>query len=222
VTAEEFPVTTKSELRRKPQRGSYARHDAYRILDEALIAHVGLAVDGDPVVIPMVFGRDNDRLFLHGSVASRLLRALDHGLPVCVTVTLLDGLVLARSQRNHSANYRSVVVFGTGRRLHHDDAVRALARIVDHAIPGRSAEARPPTKAELAETLVIEVPIEVASVKVRSGPPLPLSEDESTYDAWSGVLPLQLAAQAPQTDSATSSRSTIPASLSPWRRPQER
>jgi nitroimidazol reductase NimA-like FMN-containing flavoprotein (pyridoxamine 5'-phosphate oxidase superfamily) len=213
-----FPVTPTNEVRRKPERGDYNRDAAYAILDEAFLAHVGIALDGEPVVIPMVFGRDGDRLLLHGSVASRLLRALDRGVPVCVTATLVDGLVLARSQRNHSVNYRSVVVFGTARRLRGRDAARALAVVVDHAIPGRSEEAIPADDREVAETLVLDVPIEVASVKVRTGPPLAAKGDDTVAEVWTGVLPLALIPQTPRTDVATSSTDVPARSVSPWRR----
>ena len=146
----DFAITATNRLQRKPERGNYTRDAAYAILDEGFVAHVGIAPDGQPVVIPMVYGRDGDRLLLHGSVASRLLRALDRGLRLCVTVTLVDGLVLALAQRNHSVNYRSVVILGQGRRVRGREAAGALSRVVEHVAPGRSAEARPPTEREVA------------------------------------------------------------------------
>jgi nitroimidazol reductase NimA-like FMN-containing flavoprotein (pyridoxamine 5'-phosphate oxidase superfamily) len=168
------------------------------ILDEGLVAHVGLAVDGQPYVIPMVFARVGEALYLHGSAASRLLRALSGGAAVCVTVTLLDGIVLARSAFHHSMNYRSVVVVGravpvTGKA----ERDRALAAMVDHAVPGRSAQVRPPDRKELAATLVIRVPLDEASAKVRTGPPI---DDDRDLDlpVWAGVLPLQLVVGDPQ------------------------
>ncbi len=219
MSAPDFPITAANELHRKPERGNYSRDAAYAILDEGFVAHVGIAVDGDPVVIPMIYGRDGDRLVLHGSVASRLLRALDRGFRVCVTVTLVDGLVLARAQRNHSVNYRSVVISGEGRRLRGADAATALSRVVEHVVPGRSVETRPATEREVAETLVIEVPIEIASVKTRTGPPLASSDEDTTVVCWTGVLPLTLTAQRPVMDPVTSSGAHPPESISPWRRP---
>ena len=138
----DLTTTPNTTIRRKPERGRYDRATVDAILDEAFVAHVGIAVDGQPFVIPMACGRVGDRLLLHGSVASRLLRSLDRGVRVCVTVTLIDGLVLAHSQRNHSLNYRCAVVLGTATRLRGDEATSALARIVDHIVPGRVDEAR--------------------------------------------------------------------------------
>jgi nitroimidazol reductase NimA-like FMN-containing flavoprotein (pyridoxamine 5'-phosphate oxidase superfamily) len=218
MTRADFEPTPATTLHRRPERGSYDRDLVYAILDEALIAHVGMALDGQPVVLPMVFGRDGDRLVLHGSVANRLLRALDDGLPVCVTVTLLDGLVLAHAQFSHSVNYRSVVVLGTARRLRGDAAAAALTRVIDHAVPGRSTEARPPNAAELRETTVLELPIEEASAKVRSGPPVEPHEQDRDLDVWVGVLPLAVVAGSPVPDER-GPRAALPASITPWRRP---
>ena len=199
-------------VKRLPARASYERDEAYAILDEGLLAHVGIAVDGQPFVIPMAYGRDGDRLLLHGSVASRLLRTLDAGTRVCVTVTILDGLVLARSQFHHSMNYRSVVVLGTATRLR--DAAAGLERIVDHIVPGRTAEARSGNDAELRQTTVLELPIEEASVKRRAGGPI---DDESDMElpVWAGVLPLRLIAGEPEADNDL----PLPPSLTPYRRP---
>jgi nitroimidazol reductase NimA-like FMN-containing flavoprotein (pyridoxamine 5'-phosphate oxidase superfamily) len=211
-------VTLQSEattVKRLPARASYEREEAYAILDEGLIAHVGIAVDGQPFVIPMAYGRDGDRLLLHGSVASRLLRSLDTGAPVCVTVTLLDGLVLARSQFHHSMNYRSVVVLGTATRIRDAAAAASgLERIVDHLVPGRTAEARPGNDAELRKTAVLELPIEEASVKRRTGGPIDDDEDMD-LPVWAGVLPLRLATGEPVAESDQ----PLPASLTPYRRP---
>ena len=213
-------ATPHTAIRRQPERGRYDRATVDAILDEAFVAHVGIAVDGQPYVLPMACGRDGDRLLLHGSVVSRLLRALEDGAPVCVTVTLVDGLVLAHAQRNHSLNYRSVVVLGTATRLRDDTAAAALARIVDHIVPGRAGEARAATDVELGDTMVLAVPIEEASAKVRTGPPTPPSDEDRAVPRWAGVLPLTLVTGAPiPTDD--SRHLPAPASVSPWTRPSD-
>jgi hypothetical protein len=193
-----LPPTARTTVRRRPERAHYDRASVEAILDEGLVAHVGLAVDGQPYVIPMVFARVGEALYLHGSAASRLLRALSDGAAVCVTVTLLDGIVLARSAFHHSMNYRSVVV--VGRAVPVTDGAerdRALAAMVDHAVPGRSAQVRPPDRKELAATLVIRVPLDEASAKVRTGPPI---DDDRDLDlpVWAGVLPVRLVVGDPQ------------------------
>jgi nitroimidazol reductase NimA-like FMN-containing flavoprotein (pyridoxamine 5'-phosphate oxidase superfamily) len=209
------PLTT---LKRKPERGSHERSVIDAILDEGLVAHVGIVVDGQPLVIPMVYARDGDRLLLHGSVASRLLRVLDGGAPVCVTVTLLDALVLARSQFHHSMNYRSVVVIGTARRLHDTDACRqAVAHVVDHVVPGRAAEARPPTDAELRQTAVLELPIDQASAKLRTGPAIE-ETDDLVLDVWGGVVPVATTFGTAEPD-GQGADVAVPATLQPYRRP---
>jgi uncharacterized protein len=211
------PVTT---LQRKPERGTHERAAADRILDEAFVAHVGFAVDDQPLVIPMVFGRDGDRLLLHGSVASRLLRALDTGVAVCVTVTLVDGIVLAHSQFHHSVNYRSVVIVGTARRVRDPGQQRqALACIVDHVAPGRAAEARSPNDAELRETMVLELAIDTASVKSRAGGPVAPTDDDRALPIWAGTVPLTVVAGPAVPDGAPSPGVNVPASVSPWTRP---
>jgi nitroimidazol reductase NimA-like FMN-containing flavoprotein (pyridoxamine 5'-phosphate oxidase superfamily) len=193
-------VTPRSELRRLPKRGSHDTAAIYPILDAAFLAHVGFVIDGQPFVIPTLYGRDGDTLFLHGSSASRMLRTLDTGVAACVTVTLVDGLVLARSAFHHSMNYRSVVAFGTARKI--EDVSRkteALRAISDHLIAGRWNDVREPTAQELKATAVLEFAIEEASAKVRTGPPV---DDEEDYarPAWAGVLPLALTARAPVAD----------------------
>lgn len=183
--------TERSTVRRLSERGSYDRGQIDAVLDEGLVAHVGIAVDGQPFVIPMAYGRDGDRLLLHGSVASRLMRGLDDGLPVCVTVTLLDGLVLSRSTFHHSMNYRSVVVMGTARRITDPaDAATALDALVEHVVPGRTAETRAPSAGELRQTMVLELPIEEASLKVRTGGANDDPED-LPLPIWAGVIPLR-------------------------------
>src|ERR1041385_7889599 len=156
--------TPRSTIRRKPQRGSYDRAVIHRILDEGLVAHVGFGVEAMPFVIPMVYGRMGDHLILHGAVASRMLKEGSTGAPLCVTVTIIDGLVLARSWLHHSMNYRSVVLFGNAREItDRDEKLAALTAVIDHATPGRSRESRWPTEKELAATRVLAMSIDEAS-----------------------------------------------------------
>ncbi len=192
-----YAATDRSKVRRIPDRGSHDRADIYGILDEGLVCHVGLVAHGQPVVIPMAYGRDGDRLVLHGSNISRIMTGMAEGAPVCVTVTLVDGVVLARSTFHSSMNYRSVVAFGTARRIEGNDSRKAaLDVITDHIAKGRAGEARDPTAKELAVTEVIEVVIEEASAKIRTGPP-----SEPDYDVdlpvWAGVIPLTQAVGKP-------------------------
>jgi nitroimidazol reductase NimA-like FMN-containing flavoprotein (pyridoxamine 5'-phosphate oxidase superfamily) len=183
-----------------PQRGAYDRAAVNRILDEGLVCHVGIVEEGQPCVIPTLYVRVGDRLYLHGSPASRLLRAVQRSEPVCVTVTLTDGLVLARSALHHSMNYRSVVLFGTAAPVE-DPALKleVLRGLSEHLIPGRWQDVRPPSDAELRRTLVVWLPIEEASAKIRTGPPV---DDEGDYalPTWAGVIPLRLTAAAPEPD----------------------
>jgi len=191
------PRTT---VRRLPKRGAYDRETIEAILDEALICHVGFVVDGQPMVIPTIHARIDDSLYFHGSVASRMLRSLEQGVPACVTVTLLDGLVLARSAFHHSMNYRSVVVLGTATLVvDREEKLRVLEALVEHVMKGRSADARPPSDAELNATMVLRLPISEASAKIRTGPPI---DDEEDYalPVWAGVLPLQLTPLEPVAD----------------------
>ncbi len=178
----------RTELHRHPERGSHDLDVIFDIVDSALLCHVGFDHDGAPVVIPTVHGRDGTTLYLHGSPASRMLRGLASGIDVCVGITLVDELVLAKSWFHHSLNYRSVVVFGRATVVGDPDVkTRALRLIVDHIRPGRSAEARPPNAKELAGTLVLAVPLTESSAKVRSGPPLDDAED-ADFPVWSGVV----------------------------------
>jgi nitroimidazol reductase NimA-like FMN-containing flavoprotein (pyridoxamine 5'-phosphate oxidase superfamily) len=211
--------TERTRVKRLPERARYDRAAVHGILDEGLIAHVGFLVDGQPFVIPMAYGRDGDRLLLHGSVASRLQRALAEGVEVCATVTLLDGLVLARSTFHHSMDYRSVAVFGTARRITDPvEAGRALERIVDHIVPGRSTEARAPSDAELRQTSVLELPLDEASAKVRTGGPND-DPDDLPLPVWAGVLPLATVPAAPEPADDLAPGIAVPASVQPWRRP---
>src|SRR3954469_20158626 len=178
--------TDRTTVRRLPERAAYDAESVYRILDEALICHAGFVVHGDPVVIPTIHWREGDRLYFHGAHASGLLRNLKNGVPVCVTVTLLDGLVMARSAFHHSMNYRSVVVFGNAREVAaRDEKLRALERLVEHIAPGRSAEARGPSESDLRQTLVLALPLHEASAKIRTGPPVD-DADDYTLPVWAG------------------------------------
>jgi nitroimidazol reductase NimA-like FMN-containing flavoprotein (pyridoxamine 5'-phosphate oxidase superfamily) len=213
------PPSAATTVHRRADRAHYDRATVDAILDEGFVAHVGIAVEEQPFVLPMVYGRDGDRLLLHGSVASRLLRALGEGVRCCATVTLLDGLVLAHAQRNHSVNYRSVAILGVARRVAAEEAVSALATIVDHVAPGRAREARAADERDERETRVLELVIEEASAKVRTGPPTLPSDDDATLPVWAGVVPLTLVAGRPVPDERSSRVSGLPASVSPWRRP---
>jgi nitroimidazol reductase NimA-like FMN-containing flavoprotein (pyridoxamine 5'-phosphate oxidase superfamily) len=188
----EIAVTERTRVRRLPKRASYDVDTIHAILDEALICHAGFAVDGKPVVIPTIHWRDGDRLYVHGSQASHMLRNLRNGIDACVTVTLLDGLVMARSAFHHSMNYRSVVIFGTAVEVtDREEKLRALERLVEHIAPGRSLEVRPPNESELRQTMVLSLPISEASAKIRTGGPV---DDEEDYalPVWAGVIPLTL------------------------------
>lgn len=189
---EDFEVTERTRLKRLPARASYERESVYGILDEGLVCHVGFVVNGEPVVIPTGYGRAGDTLYIHGSAASRMLRTLAGGVGVCVTVTLLDGLVLARSAFHHSMNYRSVVVFGKASAVEDaEEKVEALRAITEHIVPGRWDEVREPDEGELKKTLVLKLPLAEASAKVRTGPPI---DDEPDYQLpiWAGELPVRL------------------------------
>jgi nitroimidazol reductase NimA-like FMN-containing flavoprotein (pyridoxamine 5'-phosphate oxidase superfamily) len=178
----------------------YDRAAVYQILDEGFLCHVGFVADGQPFVIPTSYGRKNDNLYIHGSAASRMLRTLDQGVPVCVTVTLLDGLVLARSIFNHSMNYRSVVVLGKAVAVtDSQEKLEALRALSEHILPGRWDEVRQPNERELKATLVMRLPIEEFSAKVRQGPPVDDAEDYS-FPTWAGVIPLEMVAGEPISD----------------------
>jgi uncharacterized protein len=198
------PPSQRAQVRRLPERGAYDRQTIDAILDEGLVCHVGLASEGQPFVIPMNFGRDGDRLLLHGSAASRLMRGLAAGSPACFTVTLLDGLVLARSAFHHSMNFRSVVLFGKATPVEEPAGKTAALRIIsEHLLPGRWDEVRPPNARELAATTVVEVSIAEASAKIRTGPPRDDPEDLA-WPVWAGVLPLAVLPGAPVPDGAGS------------------
>jgi len=197
---EKLTQTARTTLKRLPQRGAFDRESINQILDEGFICHVGFAVDGQPYVIPTGYARAGDRLFIHGSQASRMLRTLGQGIDVCLTVTLIDGLVLARSAFHHSMNYRSVVVFGRATVVdEREEKLSALRALSDHMIPGRWDDVRKPSERELQLTTVLSLPLDEASAKVRTGPPL---DDEEDYElpVWAGVIPLRMVANAPHPD----------------------
>jgi len=203
-------LTKRTELRRIPDRGSHDRETIDSILDAGFLAHVGFCLDGQPFVIPTLYGRDGERLYLHGSAASRMLRELDTGVAACVTVTLVDGLVLSRSAFDHSMNYRSIVAFGTARKIADpEQKVKSLRVISEHLIAGRWADVRGPSEKELKATTVLEFSIEEASSKVRRGPPL---DDESDYGlpVWAGVLPLEIKSRPPIPDDKLVEGITLP------------
>jgi uncharacterized protein len=199
-TEASLSVTPRTQVKRRAQRGNYDRPVIHQILDEGLICHVGFVVDGQPFVIPTAYGRIDEQIYIHGSPMSRMLRSLQQGVEVCITVTLLDGLVLARSAFHHSMNYRSVVIFGTAV-LVEDPAEKmtALKAFTEHIIRDRWAEVRPPNAPELAGTLVLALSLEEASAKIRTGPPV---DDEADYaiPVWAGELPLRVIADAPVAD----------------------
>jgi nitroimidazol reductase NimA-like FMN-containing flavoprotein (pyridoxamine 5'-phosphate oxidase superfamily) len=198
--SESYSPTPRTRVVREPERAVYDRAAAYEILDEGFLCHVGFVADGQPFVIPTSYGRKNDNLYIHGSAASRMLRTLDQGVPVCVTVMLLDGLVLARSIFNHSMNYRSAVVLGTAVAVTDpQEKLEALRALSEHILPGRWDEVRPPNERELKATLVMRLPIEEFSAKVRQGPPVDDAEDYS-FPAWAGVIPLEMATGEPISD----------------------
>jgi uncharacterized protein len=196
----EFPVTERTTLRRLPKRAVYDRKLVYGILDEGFICHVGFAVDGRPFVIPTGYARVDDQLYIHGSQVSRTLRTLAQGVDVCLTITVVDGLVLARSAFHHSMNYRSVVIFGRAELVEEREAkLAALLAFSEHVIPGRWDDVRPPSEQELKATTVLALPLVEVSAKVRSGPPLD-DEDDYTLNVWAGVIPLKIVAGEPISD----------------------
>lgn len=208
--SENYTPTERTLVVREPHRGVYDRAATYKILDEGFICHVGFAVDGQPFVIPTGYGRAGDNLYIHGSAASRMLRNLRQGVPVCVTVTLLDGLVLARSIFNHSMNYRSVVVLGTAVAVEDPkEKLSALQAISEHILPGRWAEVRQPNEKELKATQVMRLPITEFSAKVRQGPPID-DEEDYAFPTWAGVIPLQMVAGEPVDDSRLEAGRAVP------------
>lgn len=196
----DFSKTERTTLKRLPKRGVYDRNSVYGILDEGFICQVGFVVDDKPVVIPTGYARVEDQLYIHGSQASRMLRTLSGGIDVCVTVTLVDGLVLARSAFHHSINYRSVVIFGRAALV--EDAESKLAALFafsEHVVPGRWDDVRAPTPQELKATSVLSLKLDEVSAKIRTGPPVD-DEDDYSLTVWAGVIPLKLEAGPPVND----------------------
>jgi nitroimidazol reductase NimA-like FMN-containing flavoprotein (pyridoxamine 5'-phosphate oxidase superfamily) len=214
----EFTPTERTQVKRLPKRGQYDRETVHKILDEGFVCHVGFSVEGQPYVIPTNYGRTGDTLYLHGSAASRMLRTLSGGVPVCVTVTHVDGLVLARSAFHHSVNYRSVVILGTAR-LVEDPAekMEALRIFTDHVMKGRWDDVRQPTEQEMKATTVLALPLEEVSAKVRSGGPI---DDEEDYalPVWAGVLPLQVSVKPPIPDEKRQRDQPVPKYLKNYSR----
>jgi nitroimidazol reductase NimA-like FMN-containing flavoprotein (pyridoxamine 5'-phosphate oxidase superfamily) len=197
---DQTPPSERARVRRLPERGAYDKDTVYSILDEGLVCHVGFVVEDQPFVVPMTYARAGDKLIIHGARSSRLMRALEKGADVSVAVTLIDGLVLARSPFNHSMNYRSVVIFGRTCPIDTVDAkLAALRAFFAHVIPGRWADVREPTRKELEQTALVELSLDEASAKVRSGPP---GDDDDGQDlsVWTGLIPLELDPRPPVDD----------------------
>jgi len=202
--------TTRTRVVREPHRAAYDRGTVNRILDEGFICHVGFVVDGQPFVIPTSYGRKDANLYIHGSAASRMLKQMKDEVSVCVTVTLLDGLVLARSVFNHSMNYRSVVILGKAMLVEaQDEKLEALRTLSEHILPGRWADSRQPNEQELKATSVLRVPIEEFSAKVRTGPPIDDAEDMN-FPTWAGVVPLEMKAGEPIADAQLDRKCEVP------------
>ncbi|HEX8493167.1 MAG TPA: pyridoxamine 5'-phosphate oxidase family protein [Pyrinomonadaceae bacterium] len=215
---ERFTPTEKTTLKRLPKRAEYDRTAVNEILDEGFVCHVGFVVEGQPFVIPTGYARVGDRLYIHGSQASRMLRALRGGVEVCVTVTLVDGLVMARSAFHHSMNYRSVVVFGRAEVVDEPaEKWEALRALTEHIAPGRWEQSRQPNESEMKATMVLRLPLVEASAKVRTGPPL---DDEEDYQLpfWAGVVPLKLTAETPINDPRLPSETKAPANVTSYSR----
>lgn len=209
--------TERTQVKRLPKRGAYDRETIYAILDEAFICHVGFVVDGQPYVIPTGYARVGDDLYIHGSSASRMLRNLATDVDVCITVTLIDGLVLARSAFHHSMNFRSVVILGKAEMVEdQDEKNKALEAFTEHIIPDRWPEIRWPNEIELKATTVLKLPIEEASAKIRTGPPI---DDEEDYaiNVWAGVLPLKISPGVPIRDDRSPEDEPIPAHVLKYR-----
>ncbi len=192
--------TARTRVVREPDRAVYDRDTVYRILDEGFLCHAGFVLDGQPFVIPTSYGRKDDNLYIHGSAASRMLREMREGVPICITVTLLEGLVLARSIFNHSMNYRSVVILGRAMLVDdREEKLAALRVLSEHILPGRWDDSRQPNERELKATSVLRVPIEEFSAKVRQGPAID-DEEDYAFPTWAGVIPLEMVAGQPIND----------------------
>src|SRR6266446_1938994 len=215
-----FTPTERTKVRRKPDRGSYDRELVYRILDEAFVCHVGFIVDGQPFVVPTNYVRVGNKLFLHGSTASRLMKTLASGAPFCLSVTLLDGIVLSPTATGHSVNYRCVVVMGKAEPVEGETAKLAAMRdFVEYVIRGRWATVRPPSEQELKGTMVVSVPLVEASAKVRTGFAVDDGEEYSST-AWTGVIPMKWSSQAPVPDPRGNTSIAPPPNIQQYSRPQ--
>jgi uncharacterized protein len=217
---EDFAPTERTTVKRLPKRGNYERETIYQILDEGFVCHVGFVVEGRPFVIPTGYGRLGDKLYIHGSAASRMLKTLREGIDVCVAVTLVDALVLARSAFHHSMNYRSVVIFGKAEVVEDDDEkMKALHAFTDHIMHRRWEESRQPNRNELRATMVLALSLTEASAKIRTGPPV---DDEEDYElaVWAGELPLHLGTGAAIPDPRLRAGIELPQYIEDYRRPQ--
>ena len=215
---ETAPPTERTRVVREPQRGVYDRESIYKILDEAFVCHVGFSVDGQPYVIPTLFARVGDAIYFHGSAASRMLRNLSEGIPVCVTVMLTDGFVLARSVFNHSMNYRSVIALGKATSVDApQEKYEALHAFTEKILSGRWNEARQPNEQELKATSILRLPLTEVSAKVRTGPP---TDDDSDYTrpVWAGVIPVHLAFDSPVRDEKCDPAIPTPTHVAHYRR----
>lgn len=213
MSKEDFKKTERNQVRRLAKRGKYDKESVYRILDEGSLCHIGFVADGQPFVIPTLFARLDDAIYVHGSQISRMLKTLSQGIDLCLTVTLVDGLVLARSAFHHSMNYRSAVVFGTGKLVDEvDEKLRALKAISDHLLPERWEDCREPNLKELNVTSVIRIEIEDASAKVREGMPI---DDKEDYELpiWAGILPIRQSFGEPVRDEQLSAEIPLPGYL---------
>jgi len=210
---EQFSITERNKVKRIPKRGNYDKATVYEILDAAFVAHVGFAIDNQPFVIPTAYGRKEDVIYLHGASTSRMLVALqEKALPICITVTHLDGIVIARSTFNSSMNYRSAVVFGKGELVEGDEKMEALEIITENILKGRWEEARQPKPNEMKATAVLKVTIEQASTKIRTGGVGNEKEDEA-LPIWAGVLPIKQVYEAPLADELLTETTEVPKSV---------
>jgi nitroimidazol reductase NimA-like FMN-containing flavoprotein (pyridoxamine 5'-phosphate oxidase superfamily) len=213
-----FTPTERTQVVREPHRGAYDRETIYKILDEGLVCHVGFATDGQPYVIPTLFARVGDAIYFHGSAASRMLRGVSEGLAVCITVTLTDGIVLARSVFNHSMNYRSVVALGKAALVDApEEKLDALRAFTEKILPGRWKDARQPNEKELKATSILRLPLTEASAKIRQGPPEDDAPDRE-LPIWAGVIPLQLGAGEPIRDEICDPAIPLPAYAAHYKR----
>ncbi len=210
--------TSRTTVKRRAQRGVYDHATVLRILDEGLVCHMGFVVDGQPFVLPTAYARIADHLYLHGSPSNRMLRTGKGGVGLCITVTLVDGLVLARSAFHHSMNYRSVVVLGTATEVEDPAEKRAAFRaLVEHVAPGRYGGVRPPSDDEITGTLVLRLPIDEGSAKIRTGPPID-DEDDYGWPVWAGVIPLAVTAGTPIPDPRLDPEHAVPRYVSGYAR----